>query len=181
MHESSLDGTGARVSSVPEYRGMNLILSPLDTEFRPYFEEVSRRRQLVLRRCAACDLMRYPPGAACCWCGSLEWAWQEVSGKGTIYSYEIVTQAIQPGFRDWVPYPIVLVSLDEQRGVPEEGEAIRILTNLLDADFRPENEANVAIGLRVEAVLQDVGDGLLLPQFRLSGEPPTERVWRVPE
>lgn len=160
---------------------MNLILAPLDTEFRPYFEEVSRRQKLVLRRCTSCGMMRYPPGAACSWCGSLEWEWHEVSGKGTIYSYEIVTQAIQPGFRDWIPYPIVLVDLDEQRGVPTDGEAIRILANLLDADFTPEKEENVAIGLRVEAVFQDVGEGLLLPQFRLSGEPAVDRVWRVPD
>ena len=38
--------------------------------------------------------------------------------QGTIYSYEIVTQAIQPAFADWVPYPVVLVELDEQRSVP---------------------------------------------------------------
>lgn len=165
---------------MPEYRGMNLILSPTDSEFRPYLEEVSRRRRLVLRRCSACGLMRYPPGVACPWCTSLEWEWQEVSGRGTIYSYEIVTQAIQPGFRDWVPYPVVLVELDEQRGVPTPEEAIRILANLVDADFRPEREEKVAIGLRVEAVFQEIGDGLLLPQFRLSGEAPQGGVWQLP-
>jgi uncharacterized OB-fold protein len=165
---------------MPEYRGMNLILAPLDTEFRPYFEEISKRRKLVLRKCASCGLMRYPPGVACPWCSSLNWEWQEVSGKGTIYSYEIVTQATQPAFSDWVPYPIVLVELDEQRGVPGPDEAIRILTNLLDADFKPEKEENVAIGARVEVVFQDVGDSMFLPQFKLSGEQPTERVWRMP-
>ena len=36
--------------------------------------------------------------------------------KGVIYSYEIVTQAIQPAFADWVPYPVVLVELDEHGG-----------------------------------------------------------------
>ena len=53
-----------------------------------------------------------------------------MSGKGTIYSYEIVVQAIQPGFRDWAPYPVVLVELDEQRGEPSPDEAIRIIANL---------------------------------------------------
>ncbi|MFQ5879253.1 MAG: Zn-ribbon domain-containing OB-fold protein [Dehalococcoidia bacterium] len=166
---------------MPEYRGMNLILSPTDTEFRPYLEEVSRRRRLVLRRCAACGLVRYPPGAACPWCTSLEWQWQEVSGQGTIYSYEMVTQAVQPGFRDWVPYPVVLVELDEQRGVPTPDEAIRMVANLVDANFNPEREEKVAIGLRVEAAFQEIGEGLLLPQFHLSSEPPLGRVWRLPD
>jgi uncharacterized protein len=165
---------------MPEYRGMNLLMMPLDTEFRPYFEELSKRQKLVLRKCSSCGLMRYPPGVACPWCSSLEWEWQEVSGKGTIYSYEIVTQATQPAFGDWAPYPIVLVDLDEQRGVTAPDDAIRILTNLLDEDFKPEKEENVAIGARVEVVFQDVGDGLFLPQFKLSGEPATERLWRMP-
>lgn len=163
-----------------EYRGMQLVLAPTDTEFRPYFEAVSARRQLVLQRCQQCGLLCYPPGAACPWCTSLDWEWQAVSGKGTIYSYEIVTQAIPPGFRDWVPYPVVLVELDEQRGTPMPEEALRIVANLVDANFNPEKEENVAIGLRVEVVFQEIGDGLLLPQFRLSDEPPQGRVWRFP-
>lgn len=160
---------------------MNLMFSPNDSEYRPYYEEVRRRGRLVLRRCSDCGLMRYPPGAACAWCASLDWEWQGVSGKGTIYSYEIVAQAIQPGFRDVVPYPIVLVELDEQRGVPTPDEGLRIVTNLVDANFRPVAEEDVAIGLRVEAVFQEIGDGFLLPQFRLNGEAPAGPVWRMPE
>ena len=57
-------------------------------------------------------------GAACPFCTSLQWDWQPVSGKGVIYSYQIVTQAVHPAFYDWIPYPIVLVELDEQRAVP---------------------------------------------------------------
>jgi uncharacterized OB-fold protein len=166
---------------MPEYRGMNLILSPNDSEFRPYYEELSRRRRLVLRRCTACGLMRWPPGSACEWCSALDSVWQEVCSKGTIYSYEIVVQAIQPGFRDLAPYPVVLVELDEQRDTPSPGEAIRMVTNLVDDAFRPVPEAAVAIGLRVEAVFQDLSEGLLLPQFRLSDELPLEPVWRMPK
>ena len=164
---------------MPEYRGMNLIIPEQDREFRPYFEAAGSG-QLMLPKCSACSLLRYPPGIACPWCNSLESDWVELSGKGTIYSYEIVTQAIQPGFAEWVPYPVVLVELDEQRGAPTADEALRLIANLVTADFQPESEANVAIGKRVRAVFQPIGDGLALPQFALTDEEPEGRVWSFP-
>ena len=162
---------------MPEYRGMNLIMPAVDREIRPYFEAAAQGR-LVLRRCAECGLLRYPPGAACPWCNALGWEWAEVSGRGSIYSYEIVTQAIQPGFADWTPYPVVLVELDEQRAVPTADEGLRLIANLVTADFRPEAEANVAIGRRVRVVFQPLDDELALPQFTLTDESPEGRVWR---
>jgi uncharacterized OB-fold protein len=163
---------------MPEYKGMIIDPAPNDSEWREYFSELRRRHRLVLRRCRNCGLMRYPPGPACPWCMSLDWDWQEVSGKGTIYSYEIVVHAIQPGFKDWAPYATVLVELDEQRGVPTADEALRIVTNLVDGDFNPEKEENVAIGARVEVCFMDLDDDVALPQFRLSGEPPREELWQ---
>ena len=163
---------------MPEYKGMNLVMPASDQEIRPYFEAAAEGR-LVVKRCPQCGLLRYPPGAGCPWCSSLGWEWAEVSGRGTIYSYEIVTQAIQPGFADWTPYPVVLVELDEQRGVPTADEALCMIANLVTPNFRPEAEANVAIGRRVRAVFQRLDDELALPQFTLADEPPPGRVWRL--
>jgi uncharacterized OB-fold protein len=162
-----------------EYRGMALLVPPNDSEWRGYFE-AARDGRLVVRRCDACGLLRYPPGAGCPWCGASAASWREVTGRGTICTYEIVVQAIQPGFRDWAPYPVVVVELDEQRGVPTPEEGVRIVANLVTPDFRPEAEAHVAIGARVEVCFQPVAPGFALPQFRLSGEPPAGRLWRFP-
>lgn len=162
---------------MPDYKGMNLILPEGDREIRPYFEAAAEGR-LMLRRCGTCGLLRYPPGAACPWCSSLGGEWVEVSGRGAIYSYEIVMQAIQPGFAPWTPYPVVLVELDEQRGVPTQDEALRVIANLVTAELEPEAEANVAIGRRVRVVFQPLDGDLALPQFALSGEPDAEGVWR---
>lgn len=161
-----------------EYRGMNLIVPENDSEWKEHFQAV-RQHRLVMRKCAACGLMRYPPTHACPWCTALEWTWQEVSGKGTIHSYEIVVQAIQPGFRDWAPYPVVLVELDEQRGQPTPDEGLRLIANLVRPDFTPEREENVAIGKRVRVVFQDLSAEIALSQFTLSDEPPEGRVWRL--
>ncbi len=111
---------------------------------------------------------------------ALGWSWREVSGRGTIYSYEIVHHAIQPGFRELTPYAVVLVELDEQRGQPTPDESLRIIGNLLRPDLTPEAEAEVAIGKRVRVVFQDLADHLALPQFTLTDEPPQGRVWRLP-
>jgi uncharacterized OB-fold protein len=122
-------------------------------------------------------MLRGAIGAACPFCTALEWAWHPVSGRGQIYSYQIVTQAVHPAFSDWVPYPVVLVELDEQRDVPwrggAEGETVslRLVANLCQPDpTLPESEENVAIGKRVEVCFLDLDDDMALPQFRLSDQ-----------
>src|SRR5207247_2363173 len=130
-----------------QYRGMALIVPDNDSEWKEFYEH-ARAHRLVVRQCKACGLMRYPPTHACPWCMDLGWTWQEVSGRGTIYSYEIVAHAIQPGFKELTPYAVVLVELDEQRGQPTPDEALRGIANLVKADFTPEPEANVATAKR---------------------------------
>ena len=161
------------------YRGMNLVIPENDSEWREYFT-LARSHRLMLRKCGACSLLRYPPSHGCPWCASLEWTWQEVSGRGHIYSYEIVAHAIQPGFKEAAPYAVVLVELDEQRGRPTPDEALRVIGNLVTPDLRFEREDEVAIGKRVRVVFDDLADDFALPQFTLTDEPPEGRVWRFP-
>jgi uncharacterized OB-fold protein len=163
-----------------QYRGMTLIVPDNDSEWTEFYAH-ARAHRLVARKCAACGLMRYPPTHACPWCMALGWTWQELSGRGTIYSYEIVHHAIQPGFRELAPYPVVLVELDEQRGQPTPDESLRIIGNLVRPDLSPEEERSVAIGKRVSVIFQDLADHMALPQFTLTDERPPGRVWRLPE
>jgi hypothetical protein len=158
---------------------MTLIVPDNDSEWKEFYEH-ARAHRLVVRKCTACGLVRYPATHACPWCMELGWTWQEVSGRGTIHSYEIVVHAIQPGFKELTPYPVVLVELDEQRGQPTPDEALRIIGNLVRPDFAPEAEASVAIGKRVRVVFQDLADHMALPQFTLTDEPAQGRVWRLP-
>ena len=162
------------------YRGMSLVIPDNDSEWNEYFAH-ARQHKLMVRACKACGLMRYPPTHACPWCMDLGWRWQEVSGRGTIHSYELVAHAIQPGFKEVTPYSVVLVELDEQRGQPTADEGLRIIANLVKPDLTMEDEKNVAIGRRVRVVFQDLADHFALPQFALIDEPPTGRVWRMPE
>ena len=161
-----------------EYRGMNLVIPENDSEWNEHFK-LARSHRLMLRACGECGLMRYPPSHGCPYCGALAWSWREASGRGHIYSYEMVAHAIQPGFREWTPYPVVLVELDEQRGAPTPDQALRIIANLLTPEFQPEKEDNVAIGKRVRVIFQDLAEDFALPQFTLTDEPPEGRVWRL--
>lgn len=160
-----------------EYRGLMLNFPELDQETYGFFS-AAREHKLVVKRCLDCHLLRWEPGPACPFCTSLRWEWTPVSGKGTIYTYQIIYHAILPGFRDATPYAVVLVELDEQHGVPEPGYGLRIISNLVDGEFKMEKEANVAIGKRVEAVFHDLPNGLTLPLFKLSAEPPSGKVWQ---
>ena len=160
------------------YRGMALLVPDNDSEWKEFYER-ARAHELVARKCKACGLMRYPPTHACPWCMELGWSWHPLSGKGTIYSYEVVHHAIQPGFKDSTPYATVLVELDEQRGTPTADESLRIIGNLVKSDGSFEDTTKVAIGKRVRVTFQDLADHFALPQFALSGEPDEGRVWRL--
>ena len=162
-----------------QYRGMTLVVPDNDSEWKDFYA-AARQHRLVMRACQACGLMRYPPSHACPWCMSLDWTWRQVSGRGTIISYEIVVHAIQPGFKDWSPYPVVLVELDEQRGQPTPDEGLRIIANLVQADGRPEVEERVAIGQRAQVTFHDLSGDIALPQFTLADEAAAGPVWRLP-
>ena len=165
---------------MPQYRGSEIVIPSNDTQRLEYLREVAKHGALMLQRCNDCGSLRYPPGPACPDCRSLDTGWMPASGRGTIASYVIVPHAINPAFADWVPYPVVTVELDEQRNQPRPGYALRAIGNVVTANGRPEAEENVAIGKRVRVVTVDLGDGLALPQFTLSDEPPEHEPWQWP-
>jgi hypothetical protein len=162
------------MDEVGEYRGLGLRTPDADVEHKGYFEEAGIGR-LVVQRCESCNRLRASFNAACPFCMSAQWAWQPVSGRGHIYSWGMVMQAVHPAFKDWVPYPIVLVELEEQRAEPwpngDAGETVslRVSTNLVRGDdlHAPEREENISIGAAVEACFIPTDTHLALPQFRL--------------
>ncbi len=161
------------------YLGVDVNIAPNDPEHRQWLEAAAEGR-LALQQCTDCEKLRYPVGNACPFCTSLGWQWSDVSGKGTIYSYEMVLHAIHPAYRGRAPYPIVLVELDEQREYPTTDDGLRLISSLVDGEGNPELEANVAIGARVEVEFAPLGNNMALPRFRLSGEEPEGELWQFP-
>jgi uncharacterized protein len=166
------------------YLGMPLVLDDLDIENREYFRHCAEH-QFHLQACADCGLLRYPPTTACPWCASLDSRWTPVEGKGTVHSYTEVHHAIQPAFRDHVPYLVLLVDLDMQKGRPTAEEALRVVGNLATPDGKlapPELVRRVGVGTRVKLVFTDVAPGLALPQWAIDEEASQpEKPWRYPQ
>ena len=167
-----------------DYLGMTLTIEDLDQENLAFFR-YCYERDFRLQRGLKSRLLRYPPTTACPWTSERESEWVPVEGKGTVHSYAEVHHAIQPTFRDKVPYLILIVDLDTQKGEPSEHEALRVAGNLVTADGEmapPEMVAQVGIGTRVRMVFVDVAEGLALPHWTIdetTKQP--EKAWRYPE
>jgi hypothetical protein len=95
-----------------------------------------------------------------------------------------VHQAIQPAFRAFTPYQVLLVDLDIQKGQPTPDEAIRVIGNLVTPDGQmapPELVQRCGIGSRVRIVYVDVGEGFAVPQWTLDEGAEQGPVWRYPQ
>lgn len=167
-----------------EYLGMRLTIEDVDKENLAFFHYCAQG-DFRLQKGKRSGLLRYPPTTACPWTRDREYEWVSVEGKGTVHSYVEVHHAIQPAFRAHVPYMILLVDLDTQKGEPSEHEALRVAGNLLTADGEfapPEMIKKVGIGTRVRMIFKAVSDGFALPHWTIdeaAAQPATP--WRYPQ
>jgi len=69
--------------------------------------------EVRLQRCGACSAHQYPPEAFCYACGSRDLSWTRVAGEGTIYAFIIVHQEYHKAFRQFLPYTVAIVQMDE--------------------------------------------------------------------
>jgi uncharacterized OB-fold protein len=75
------------------------------------FWEALQGGSLAVARCADCRRWQHPPTEDCRLCGGAL-SFEPVSGRGTVYSFITVRQALVPGHQ--TPYTIGLVALEEQ-------------------------------------------------------------------
>ena len=118
---------------------------------RPFFD-AAKRRELMVQRCRSCQTLRFPAREICSQCLSREVEWVAVSGRGEVFSYNVMHQVYHPGFATEVPYAVVVVKLDE---------GAKMISNLVGVAPR-----DIRIGMRVEVVFEDVSDEVTLPKFR---------------
>jgi uncharacterized OB-fold protein len=119
-------------------------------ELKPFFD-AARRHELSVQRCKQCGTHRFPPREICSTCLSREAEWTPVSGRGEIYSFNIMHQVYHPGFADEVPYAVVVVKLEE---------GAKITSNLVG--MKPQN---IRIGMPVQVVFEELSDEVTLPKF----------------
>ncbi len=128
---------------------------PVPDELTQPYWDAARAGKLVLQRCQQCRQYYHPPQVLCDRCVSSTLAFEQVSGRGTIYSYSVMYAQRVQGFEDRVPYNMVVVELAEQPG-------LTMVTNLVEA----END-ELRVGAPVELTFEKLTDEITLPQFRL--------------
>ncbi len=116
------------------------------------FIEAAKRGQLVVQKCESCSTLRFPPRELCSNCLSAKSVWIPVSGRGEVYSFNIMHQLYHPGFASEIPYAVVVVKLEE---------GAKMTSNLVG--IKPHE---IKCGMPVEVVFERLSDAVVLPKFR---------------
>jgi uncharacterized OB-fold protein len=88
----------------------------------------------------------------CPHCCSIAHDWIRASGRGTVYTFTIVRQALARGWDELLPYVVAVIELDE---------GPKLLSNLINV--APED---VHIGMDVEVVFVEADAEQKLPLFK---------------
>ena len=119
----------------------------------------ARRGELRIQRCRACGNAYFYPRPICPRCNSTDVEWFTASGRGRLYSY-VINHRAPPNFRDYAPYVIAVVELDE---------GPRMMTNIVGVEPKPEN---LPIDLPVEVTFERLNDEISVPLFQPAGGAP---------
>lgn len=117
----------------------------------PYWRAAAEGR-LVLQHCRGCGRWIHFPEPRCAMCGSDQFDWDAVSGRGTVATFSVIHRSFVAGF-DGEPYVIAWIDLPEQPG-------LRVFGNVTGC--APDA---VRIGTPVEVWFEPRGD-MAMPNFR---------------
>jgi len=120
-------------------------------ESLPYWKAAHEHR-LSIPKCESCEQFWFPPSNACRHCLSPNFHFEDVSGRGKVFSFVTFHRVYRPAFEQEVPYVVALVEL-------EEGP--RLLTNILGISHE-----DVRCDMPVEVVFDDVDDDTSVPKFK---------------
>jgi uncharacterized OB-fold protein len=125
---------------------------PIPDEISAPFFDGAREGRLMLQHCPSCDGWSFPVRERCPHCFAAGLTWRAASGLGTLYTFTIMHQVMNPGFAGSVPYNVSQIDLDE---------GVRMICNVIGID-----NAQLRPGMRVQAVFEAVSDTVTLPKFR---------------
>jgi len=124
--------------------GMPAPAPHIDGLSKPYWDG-TREGKLRIQKCRGCQSWQWGPEWICHRCHSFDLSWEEIEGKGIIYSYQRPHHPVHSALNGFGPYIAVLVEL------PAYG--IRMVGNLLGDRLQ-----SVPIGAAVEAVFEHHND-----------------------
>ena len=117
------------------------------------FWAATMEQRFVLQRCASCSTAQFYPKATCTTCGSIDLAWEEASGRGTLHTFTVARRATHPAFEGAGPYVVAIIEL---------AEGPHVTSNLVDCDADA-----VRVGMDVALCWDEPDvDGICLPLWR---------------
>ncbi|HWO43633.1 MAG TPA: Zn-ribbon domain-containing OB-fold protein [Candidatus Eisenbacteria bacterium] len=126
-------------------------LTPLN---RPFWEG-ARAGKLVMQRCTNCRAWVWCPRPVCGECGSDKLEWTELSGRGKVFSFTVIREVVGRALRGFAPdIPYVTAWIDLHEGP-------RFCSNIVGCPI-----GQIKIGMDVEVIFEDTGEGVTLPKFR---------------
>ena len=115
------------------------------------FWKATTEGRFILQRCNACDIVLWFPRRNCPKCWTEDVSTFDAQQTGTIYSFTVVRKRTG-AFKDAGPFVIAYVEL---------ADGPRIMTNIVECDVDA-----LHIGMPVEMVFHDTGEGSALYRFR---------------
>jgi uncharacterized OB-fold protein len=112
--------------------------------FSAPFWEATRERRLLLQRCRQTGGLQFFPRPVSIFTGRAELDWEEVDGRGSVYSFTVTRLGLKQ-FKGHEPYAVIIARLDA--GV----DIVSLLVNATPAELR--------IGLRIKPFWHPLEDG----------------------
>ena len=129
---------------------MEKILPPINAISQPYWDGC-RQGVLRVQRCITCGHLQLYPRIFCTQCTDEDLDWIDVSGKGTIASYTVVTRAISKAYS--APYVVSLIDLDE---------GPRMMSSIVHCDG-----TGLDVGMSVEVAFESWSETIMMPVFKV--------------
>jgi len=104
---------------------------------------------VMIQRCKSCQTLRHPPRPMCFACQSMEWDAIESTLDGEVLSHTCIRHPQVPG------YP-----KDPICAVIKLAEGTNLVANVVGCEYE-----DVAIGMKVKGVVEQVDEKTMLPQF----------------
>jgi uncharacterized protein len=125
--------------------------APTVTQANAAFWAATAEGRFQLQRCNECDTVLWFPRRHCPSCWTENVSTFDASGKGVIYSFTVIRKGAML-YKDAGPFVVAYVEL---------AEGPRVMTNIVEC-----NVETVAVGMPVEVVFHDTGEGNALYRFR---------------
>ncbi len=126
--------------------------APVPDDISAPFFDGARAGRLMLQHCTACGAWSFPVRERCPHCFAAKLEWRQASGRGSLYTFTIMHQVMNPGFASAVPYNVAQVDLVE---------GVRMTSNVVGIP----NDA-LRVGMVLEVMFEQVGDSVSVPKFR---------------